>query len=747
MASSKERIESLIQENRKNGLNDNQIFSTLARRKDKVGIDIANAGKEMGSRGVADYFGLKLEAENPNAAHNRDISKTRSRLESAGAGLADVGGGIIQGVAYAGDKVNQGINKAFGADLKTDAYDQTTKEHQRMSADVDKGRAGSGREGSDWVRTGTEIAASIPAFAVGGGAGAGVKSGTAFAARQGAIGAGVGAARHADDGGERVNNMTGGAIGGAVGGLAGEKIVAPLARQGMGALSRAAANASGRTSEAATRVVDDAIAASDFDVPVAQREQMFEQANNALRSSRDVDPETMLNQALLEKHGIKGTKAQISRYPTEWRDEKELAKLNSRLLSTYDNQIDQFDGLVRGAIDDTGASANNTYAKMDDAYGKLRESDKAAQSNIGQLYDDARGLSGNDAQLNHMRFIDQASRELEENGVGSFMKGDIKGIFKGMFDDPDFKLTHAKSEEINKVLNARLRTTTDGNERYALGIVKDNLQKEVDTTIDELSGSLGNGASDGGLIAAQDAWKAARSAARERFQDIDKIPALKAAIDGKNPDKAFGKFVLKSDLNDLKGMVGQLKKAPEGDQSIADIQGAVMEHFLGQATKSNSGAISPHGLNKAIEDFGEDRMKILFSPEQISHVNEIKKVSDLLFQQPNGAAVNHSNTAATMKYLMGITNLLGRVPVVGRSANLIGGALQTSDDLIRSGRAYGYIDGKPATTPNSTLGMSTKEKNLILLAEKLAGRRATSPIGQQIGANEARKQNQKEEGY
>lgn len=745
MASSKERIESLIQENRKNGLNDNQIFSTLARRKDKVGIDIAAAGKEMGSRGVADYFGLKLEAENPNAAHNRDISKTQSRLESVGAGLADVGGGIIQGVAYAGDKVNQGINKAFGTDLKTDAYEQTTKEHQRMSADVDKGRAGSGREGSDWVRTGTEIAASIPAFAVGGGAGAGFKSGAAFAVRQGAIGAGVGAARFADDGDERISNMTGGAIGGAVGGLAGEKLVAPLARQGMGALSRAAANASGRTSEAATRVVDDAIAASDFDIPVAQRNQMFEQANNALRSSKDVDPETMLNQALLEKHGIKGTKAQISRYPTEWRDERELAKLNSRLLSTYDNQIDQFDGIVRGAIDDTGASANNTYAKMDDAYGKLRASDDAAKANIGQLYDDARGLSGNDVQLNHLRFINDTTADLEKGMLGSFVKGDTMQALKGMFAQPDFKFTHGKSEELVKIINARLKNTTDGSERQALSIVKDNLQKEIDTTIDELSGSLGNGASDGGLIAAQDAWKAARSAARERFQDIDKIPALKAAIDGKNPDKAFGKFVLKSDLNDLKGMVGQLKKAPEGDQSIADIQGAVMEHFLGQATKSNSGAISPHGLNKAIEDFGEDRMKILFSPEQISHIKEIKKVSDLLFQQPNGAAVNHSNTAATMKYLMGITNLLGRVPVVGRSANLIGGALQTSDDLIRSGRAYGYIDGKPATTPNSTLGMSTKEKNLILLAEKLAGRRATSPVGQQIGADEIRKQNREDE--
>ena len=738
MAGSKEKIESLIQENRQKGLSDNQIFSTLSRRRDRVGMDIASAGKEMGSRGIAEYFGLSLEAENPNAAHDRQpISKTQSRVESAAAGLADTGAGIIQGAAWVGDKVNEKANKLLGTDLSTNALDSYNKDYQRMNKDVEKGRESSGREGSDWVRTGTEIAATIPAFAATGGAGVGAKSAATFAAKQGAVGAGMGAARYAEDTSERLNNTIGGAVGASVGGLAGEKVVAPLVTKAMGPLTRAAANVSGQTEQAATRLVDDAVNSSEFSIPNAQKDMMYEQANKALRSSKEVDPESMVNQALLEKNGIKGTKAQLSRDPTEWRDEKELAKLNSKLLSTHDGQHDQFGNIMRNAIDETGASPNNTYSKMDNVFGRLRESDKAAQSNVSQLYDDARGLSGNDAQLNHLRFIDQASRELEENGVGSFMKGDIKGVFKGMFDNPNFKLTHTKAEEINKILNARLRTTTDGNERHALGIIKNNLQKEVDTTIDDMAGTLGSGNSDGSLAAAQGAWKTARDAARNRFQDIETTPALKAALDGKNPDKAFGKFVLKSDLKDLDSMVGQLKKAPEGDQSIADIQGAVMEHFLGQATKSNSGAVSPHGLNKAIEDFGEDRMKVLFSPEQVNHIKEMKKVSDLLFQQPNGSPVNHSSTAATMKYLMGVTNLLGRIPVIGRSANLLGGTINTSDDLIKSGKAYGYIDGKPAVTPNSTLGLSEKQKNLIKLAEKLSGGRATSPIGQVTGENEA----------
>lgn len=739
MAGSKEKIESLIQENRKNGLSDNQIFSTLSRRRDRVGIDIASAGKEMGSRGIAEYFGLNLEAENPNAAHDRQpISKTQSRVESAAAGLADTGAGIIQGAAWLGDKVNEKANKLLGTDLSTNALDSYNKDYQRMNKDIEKGRESSDREGGDWVRTGTEIAATVPAFAATGGAGVGAKGAANFAAKQGAVGAGMGAARYADDTSERVNNTLGGAVGASVGGLAGEKVVAPLVTKATGPLTRAAANLSGRTEQAATRLVDDAVSSSEFDIPSPQKQMMYDQANRALRSSKELDADSMINQALLEKNGIKGTKAQISRDPTEWRDEKELAKLNSKLLSTHDGQHDQFGNVMRGAIDETGASANNTYAKMDDTFGKLREVDAAAQSNVGQLYDEARKLSGNDARLNHVRFIDQTSRELEENGVGSFMKGDIKGIFKGMFDDPDFRLTHAKSEEINKVLNARLRTTTDGNERHALGIIKNNLMKEVDTTIDDMAGTLGSGNSDGGLAAAQGAWKTARDAARTRFQDIETTPALKAALDGKNPDKAFSKFVLKSDLKDLDGMIGQLKKNPEGEQSIADIQGAVMEQFLEQATKSNSGAISPHGLNKAIQDFGEDRMKIVFSPEQITHVNEMKKVSDLLFQQPNGSPVNHSNTAATMRYLMGVTNLIGRIPVIGRGANLLGGALNTSDDLIKSGKAYGYIDGKPAVTPNSTLGLSEKQKNLIKLAEKLSGGRVTSPIGQVIGENEAK---------
>lgn len=737
MAGTKESIEKIIQENRQKGLDDNQIFSALSRRRDRIGIDIANAGKDMGSQGIAEYFGLKLQAKDPNEAHKRNISKTQSRLESAAAGLADTGAGIIQGAAWLGDKVNKKANSLLGTNLPTNALESYNKDYQLMNKDIEKGRESSGREGSDLVRMGTEIVSTIPAFAATGGSGAGVKGAGMFAAKQAATGAAVGAARHADNAEERQMNIAGGAIGAGVGGLVGEKVISPIVSKGAGALTRAAANIQGRTAQAATGLVDDALRGSEFDIPDAKKLELYEQATKALKSSNEMNPEAMINQALLEKNGIKGTQAQVNRDPSLWRDEKELAKLNNKLLMAHEGQHNQFDNLMRTAVDETGAAPNNTYAKMDDAFNKLREADELAQSNVSQLYNKARSLSSNDVQLDHLRFIDQASRELEENGVGSFMKGDIKGIFKGMFDDPSFKLTHSKAEEINKVLNARLRSTTDGSERYALGIIKKNLEKEVDATIDDLSHTLGNGPSDGGLVGAKDAWQTARSAAKERFQTIEKTPALKAALDEKNPDKSFKKFVLNSDINDLDSMLGQLKKVPEGDQSIADIQGAVIEHFLDSATKSNSGAVSPHGLNKAIKDFGEDRMNLLFSPEQISHIKEIKKVSDLLFQQPNGAPVNHSNTASALQYLMGLTNLVGRIPVVGRGANLIGGAINTSDDLIKSGKAYGYIDGKPAVTPNSTLGLTEKEKNVIKLAEKLSGGRVTSPVGMVLGEKEA----------
>lgn len=697
---------------------------------------------------MADYFGLKTGPVDPKAKKpaNKNASigqKAKSYATSAAMGLSDTGAGIVQGMAYAADGINKGINSVAGTDFKTNAYEEYNDDYKAANANADAMRRESGRSGGDFVRGGTEIAATVPMFLAGGGAGAGVKAGAAFAGRQAAIGAGVGASRYAENGGQRAGNVAGGAIGGAVGGVIGEKFAAPLIGKTVGKVMRRTANKSGNTSQAASKLVDDAIRESEMAVSDQVRQQLVVQATKNLSKGKEVDAAALARQSLLERYDLKGTKAQISRDPLDWRTERELAKNNGQLNDLHIQNYDQVRSTWQSLADDTNARPVDNNTRMESTFNTLRQSDEAAQDNINSLYGRAREMGGNDAPINHMRFIDQTSRELEEQGMGTFLKGDIRGIFKGMFDNPDYVLTHGKTEEIVKILNARLKNTTDGNERYALGIVRKNLDKEVDRSIDEL-GSVARG--DGNstdlaspdqfagdsLAGARGAWQEARGAAKERFQKIDSNPLLKDALDDKPVDKAFDKYVLRGNERDIVKLVDDLKKTPGGQQSLADLQGATIEHFIAKASRGNDGAFSPAGLNNAINSFGNNRMKALFSPQQISRINDVKQVTDILLQQPLGSPVNHSNTAsAIMPMLQNIVGLAGRVPVVG---NLARGGINTAAkkvvDINNAGAASKMLNGEVGTKGGSSLGLTEEQLRMLGMIPQRTGQ-----VGAALGTN------------
>lgn len=740
MANSEDIIRLYVKREQRKGTPDGKIIVGITKLDGQAGKDANKMVKALRDAGLspteslADYFGLKTGPVDPKAKKpvNKNASigqKAKSYATSAALGLADAGAGIVQGMAYVGDNINKGVNKVAGTNYKTNAAEEYKSDYKAANANADAMRADAGRSGGDFVRGGTEIAATVPMFFAGGGAGVGVKSGAAFAGRQAAIGAGVGASRYADNGKERAWNTGGGLVGGAVGGVIGEKVAAPLIGKTVGKVMRRTANKTGSTAAAAERMVDDLISREDMVVGEAVRRNIVEEATKNLAKGKEIDAAALARQSLLDQYNLKGTKAQISRDPLDWRTERELAKNNGQLNDLHIQNHDQVRSTWQTLADDTKARPVDNNQMMESTFQTLRQSDEARQADITAKYNAAREMGGNDAQLNHMRFIDQTSRELEEQGLGSFLKGDIRGVFKGMFDNPDFKLTHGKSEEIVKILNARLKTTTDGNERAALAIVRKNLDNEVDRSIDELGGALPNGDINGGLAGARGAWQEARGAAKARFENIDNNPLLRDALDDKPVDDIFNKHILRGKESHIKAVVDELKKTPEGQQSLADIQGATIKHFIKKASNANNGAFSPAGLNSAIDSFGDIRMRALFTPEQISRINDVKQVSDILLQQPLGAPVNHSNTAsAIIPYLQSI---VGRVPVAG---NLLSGGVGTAAkkvvDINNAGAAAKALNGQVGVTKGSSLGLTEEQLVMLGMIPKRSGQ-----VGAGLGAN------------
>lgn len=683
---------------------------------------------------LADYFGLKTGAVDPKAKKpvNKNASigqKAKSYATSAALGLADAGAGIVQGMAYAADGVNKGINKVAGTNYKTNAADEYKNDYKAANANANSMRRDAGRSGGDFVRGGTEIAATVPMFLAGGGAGVGVKAGAKFAGRQAAIGAGVGASRYADSGKERLGNMAGGAIGGAVGGVIGEKFAAPLIGKTVGKVMRRTANKTGSTAQAAERMVDDLISREDMVVGEAVRRNIVAEATKNLTKGKEVDAAGLARQALLKQYNLKGTQAQISRDPIAWKNEVELAKNNPELNDVRIQNHDQVRSTWQSLADDTNARPVDNNARMESTFQTLKQGDDAARKEIGAKYDVAREMSGNEVQLNHLRFINEATAELEHEMLGSFVKGDTMTALKGLFARPDYKFTYGKSEELIKIINSRLKTTNDGSERAALGIIRKNLDNEVASTLDDLSGSLGSGASDGGLAGAQGAGQEARNAARIRFEELDKNKIMDAVLGDEPVDKAFDQFIIRGNERDIIKLVDKLKKTPEGQQNVADLQGAAIEHFIAKASRGNDGAFSPAGLNNAIKSFGNNRMKALFTPEQISRINDVKQVTDILLQQPRGAAVNHSNTASAL--IPFLQRIVGSVPVAG---NLLSGGVGTAakkvTDINAAGAAAKAMNGQAGVTKGSSLGLTDEQLQMLGMIPKRSGQ-----VGAGLGAN------------
>lgn len=237
----KELVVNLIKAYEKKGMGGQQIMIKLLKRKDGLGKNMqalvdsyVDDGSQTPLEDAARFFGLdasraKGSREAGSVKTNPSVLDTvKSQAASAAMGLADAGAGIVQGNKYVADKINSGVNKVFGTDLDTTAYDRYNKEYAQANDAVDGLRIAGGRGGSDLVRGGTEMAATLPAYLLGGGgATLPIRAG-----QQGLVGAVIGGARYAENADERGKNVLGSAIGSAVGQAGGEYVARGLGKAG-----------------------------------------------------------------------------------------------------------------------------------------------------------------------------------------------------------------------------------------------------------------------------------------------------------------------------------------------------------------------------------------------------------------------------------------------------------------------------------------------------------------------------------
>ncbi|MFX9828954.1 hypothetical protein ABTP29_15400 [Acinetobacter baumannii] len=659
-------ISARIDAARKAGFSDDDIYATLASNQG-FSTRISMAKKEgFSDEQIAQTLGLKVQKDlgmqqpikvsatrqpfDWKAAQQKSMQDQAKKAgptqmwESALLGASDLGAGIMQGFAYAGDKLGQGLNSALGTNFDTNAYKRFTNQRQDIE-DFQQARRQQNGQGFDWARLGGQVAATAPLGALGRsyqGANVLSKAGAGVAAQNAAVGAAIGGAGFAGDANQRLDNAVLGGIGGAGGAALGEKVGQGVSKA-VNAVRNTGPQAAQRTAQAIDKSLDDALRQQGMSLGELSDDVangLRKEAADALKSGKNLNPEAVARKAVLDQVGIKGTKAQVSGNAQQWQKEAELAKLQNVGAPLREKFIDdnkQLASLLDSANARTGGKAVDQLGAMQNAISALGNQLDQNKQFINAAYEAARKAPGNDVVLDGRGFANDAFTALENNYAASSLPPSVQKIIKEVADNPE-KFTLGKSEELVKILNREYKSSLQMGQptsaTYSIGLVRDALNGRQ---AEAMQGLLSSGND------AAKAYQFARQANQFNASQIEQIPLLKDIIKDVEPDKLFNKHILNSNVSELGKTIDLLNNV--NPQAVADIKQQALEFIANKAIKQN-GQFSPAGMKRALDGIGDRRLSTLFEPDELKNIKNIGKAGEYLVSQPAHSYVNNSNTAS-----------------------------------------------------------------------------------------------------
>ncbi len=230
-------------------------------------------------------------------------------------------------------------------------------------------------------------------------------------------------------------------------------------------------------------------------------------------------------------------------------------------------------------------------------------------------------------------------------------------------------LTVDYQQQLLRNLARKIRGTQDGDVRHGLGIVREALDNAEVMPNTPNPGNLpaygiGPGAQAG--QEAIDAFRAARSSHRDWLSQVESTPALRAVVDGIEPDQFVSRFITGRGANvaDVQALADAASQNPQALQSIKE---HLVAHLRSAAT-GQAGDINKFradSFNNALNNIGERKLAVFFTPEEIRQLRAVGNVANYASAQPAGSAVNNSNSGALMvaKAMEVLDAVAGKLPL------------------------------------------------------------------------------------
>jgi len=483
---------------------------------------------------------------------------------------------------------------------------------------------------------------------------------------------------------------------------------------------------------------------------------------NRLVDVGDVDDAvSVTRKAFLEDQGITPTLPQVTGDATQFQAQQELAKTSGRVRRALEGQEAALSSRFENAVTATGGSANKSNSPVVDF---IADRSIDLDESISAAYKRARELAPNEKviQLDKLSSTLNSLKDFEKStgGLPSAVKGflrqrglidaqgnlitaskkvtsdiarlksrskrlginiDESGVATNALGQVDNKIT-SELAELNAKNTGRLLNATEAEAlRVDLNSLFDTLKPLGKRKLRDLKNALD---SDVEKAFGVDSFSQAR-ASKARFEDdlsrakINKFDSRKKnlvrdILENKiNPDRFLQESVLSkttrsADLEQLKRFLhlDTTGGKDAGVQAWNDLRAEAMEHIKNTAFKEVAGepALSRAGLEKALDQFGRDKLRVLFSQEERKFLTNMLKTSKL--REPvRGTALGRGPSAQAVQNLSKAVN---RIPLIN---SIFGGATELVASDV-SGRA---ILRQPSLTPLKPSGLTQATPALIPL--------------------------------
>lgn len=478
-------------------------------------------------------------------------------------------------------------------------------------------------------------------------------------------------------------------------GAAGGAILTPILSKIGNVVAQKVADYAAQRRPVSLEQVDQMIAESlkregvDFaDVTQDALGKMRQQAADALKTRQNYDPAAALRKQDFDRLDIQGTSGQIGRDPSQYTRERNLSAteagkaLKDRFSEQNNKLMTTFDRLGAG-------KAVEPYEGGNALINALRASDAPAEQQVSNAYRMARAADGRHANVDVPGFSRAANNALDAEMLGTALPDQARSLLNKV-SAGEIPLNVNTLVQFDKRLSGMQRDLArqgNGEGALAIGKVRDALNSA------DIDSSAGQGA--------KAAFDEARTLARQRFAKIESTPALKAALDGAQPDDFVRKYLIQGKADEVKNLANVLQGSPDAlEQARAQVVAYLKQKAYG-ANAAGDGNIGQSTFNNTMAGIPTDKLKALFSEAEIADLKSLGRVAAYINQRPAGSAVNESNTAgAVMNMLSNFSGKMGALPVV----NLGRDSLRTFRDerFAQNALAGSMPGGKESLSPEAT---------------------------------------------